>query len=234
MKRAFTLAEVLITLSIIGVVAAMTLPTVIGKYKKIQTLTQLKKSYIILAQAVKLSEVRNGSLDYWDYTLPVKEFWEKYLSNYISINSKTVSDSGIKYNYLNGEACGEVLCTGASYTVFLPDGSSLTLSAYQNLKNGRVIMIDVNGYKKPNTLGKDVFSYAIIKKYGLSPFGYKDFGSLADEEANPDALNQVFGEYDRDILTGTKGYACNKDKKGFWCSALILMDGWEIKDDYPW
>lgn len=42
-KKAFTLAEVLITLGIIGVVAAMTLPTLVGEYQKKQTATQLKK-----------------------------------------------------------------------------------------------------------------------------------------------------------------------------------------------
>ena len=74
-KSAFTLAEVLITLGIIGVVAAMTLPSLIGNYKKKQTVTQLKKSYTVLSQAVKMSELKNGSIDYWDYTLPAKEFF---------------------------------------------------------------------------------------------------------------------------------------------------------------
>ena len=40
---AFTLAEVLITLGIIGIVAAMTLPALVGKYQKVQTVNQLKK-----------------------------------------------------------------------------------------------------------------------------------------------------------------------------------------------
>jgi prepilin-type N-terminal cleavage/methylation domain-containing protein len=44
MKKAFTLAEVLITLAIIGVVAALTIPTVVRNYQKTQTVTQLKKS----------------------------------------------------------------------------------------------------------------------------------------------------------------------------------------------
>lgn len=50
MKKAFTLAEVLITLGIIGIVAAMTLPALIGKYQKNQTLTQLKKAYTEISQ----------------------------------------------------------------------------------------------------------------------------------------------------------------------------------------
>lgn len=43
MKKAFTMPEVLITLGIIGIVAAITLPALIGKYQKIQTINQLKK-----------------------------------------------------------------------------------------------------------------------------------------------------------------------------------------------
>lgn len=234
--KGFTLAEVLITLGILGVVASMTLPAVIGKYNKIQTVTRLKKSYTVLNQAIKLSEVKNGSLDYWDYTLSVTEFWQRYLANYISINNKTVSESGIKYRYLNGELCRETLCVRNSYTVFLSDGTSLTVSAFQGLSNGRVIMVDINGFKEPNMLGKDVFVFAIIQKYGLSPFGYKNFGYSAssEDEDNPDSYNQVFGEYNRDVLTGSQKYACNKNSRGFWCSALILMDGWNIKSDYPW
>jgi len=45
MKKGFTLAEVLITLGIIGVVAAMTIPTLMTKYAKQRTETQLVKFY---------------------------------------------------------------------------------------------------------------------------------------------------------------------------------------------
>uniref|UniRef100_UPI00402A5199 prepilin-type N-terminal cleavage/methylation domain-containing protein n=1 Tax=Candidatus Scatousia sp. TaxID=3085663 RepID=UPI00402A5199 len=94
MKKGFTLAEVLITLGIIGIVAAMTLPGLNAKYKKNQTVTQLKKAYTVLAQAIKLSEVRNGSLDYWDYKLPAEDFYQNYLANYMSVNNKTITESG--------------------------------------------------------------------------------------------------------------------------------------------
>lgn len=39
---------------------------------------------------------------------------------------------------------------------------------------------------------------------------------------------------DRNKLKSTVEYACNTKSKGIWCSALIIADGWEIKDDYPW
>lgn len=67
MKRAFTLAEVLITLGIIGVVAAMTLPSLVGNYKKKQAVTQLQKVYTVLNQALRQSEAANESSQYLGY-----------------------------------------------------------------------------------------------------------------------------------------------------------------------
>uniref|UniRef100_UPI0040289A2A prepilin-type N-terminal cleavage/methylation domain-containing protein n=1 Tax=Candidatus Scatousia sp. TaxID=3085663 RepID=UPI0040289A2A len=64
--KAFTLAEVLITLGIIGIVASMTLPTLVGKYKKVQTISQLKKTYTVLNQAFRHSEADNESSLYWN------------------------------------------------------------------------------------------------------------------------------------------------------------------------
>ena len=51
----FTLAEVLITLAIIGVVAAMTLPTLVNKYQDRVNETRYKKAVSMLSQAVQLS-----------------------------------------------------------------------------------------------------------------------------------------------------------------------------------
>ena len=63
---AFTLAEVLITLGIIGVVAAMTMPALIEHHQKSVISSRLKKFYSSINQAIKLSEVDNGSSEYWD------------------------------------------------------------------------------------------------------------------------------------------------------------------------
>lgn len=48
----FTLAEVLITLGVIGVVAAFTVPTLINNYKEKVTVTKVKKFYLTMSQAV--------------------------------------------------------------------------------------------------------------------------------------------------------------------------------------
>ena len=68
-KAAFTLAEVLITLGIIGVVAALTLPTVINKAQSMILKNQFKKAYSTFYNAMKLVQVQNGApmaCWYWD------------------------------------------------------------------------------------------------------------------------------------------------------------------------
>lgn len=63
---AFTLAEVLVTLGIIGIVAAMTLPALTANYRKKESSARLKKFYSALSQAITLSENENGPSLYWD------------------------------------------------------------------------------------------------------------------------------------------------------------------------
>lgn len=60
--KAFTMAEVLITLGIIGIVAAMTLPALVAKYQKNVTSNRLKKIYSTLSQALNRSQVDNGDI----------------------------------------------------------------------------------------------------------------------------------------------------------------------------
>lgn len=65
-KNGFTLAEVLITLGIIGVVAAMTMPSLVGHYREKQTIVALKKSYSILNQAFLMATKNYGPPTDWD------------------------------------------------------------------------------------------------------------------------------------------------------------------------
>ena len=58
-KIAFTLAEVLITLGIIGVVAAMTMPALIANYKNKELAVRAKRTYSLISQAIKLYEAEN-------------------------------------------------------------------------------------------------------------------------------------------------------------------------------
>lgn len=101
MKKAFTIAEVLITLGIIGIVAAMTLPVVIGNYQKKVIVEKLKTVYSKLAEIIKYSEMYNGEVNSWDYTLSNEEFIKIYFAPYIE-NFK-LNDSVWSFYSLDGE-----------------------------------------------------------------------------------------------------------------------------------
>ena len=82
--KGFTLAEILITLGIIGVVASLTLPAVIDHYKKIETVSALKEAYTIFYQVIINSQQNNGSPLYWDYT-NLSFFVEEYILPYVKV-----------------------------------------------------------------------------------------------------------------------------------------------------
>jgi hypothetical protein len=77
------------------------------------------------------------------------------------------------------------------------------------------IYIDLNGKKPPNTWGKDMF----IFNYYIKGYGSYDGKMLPDNFTT-----------DRDDLTSD----CSKDGTGKLCTALIMLDGWKMADDYPW
>ena len=86
-KSAFTLAEVLITLGIIGVVAAMTLPTLVQKKTNSEVEAKLQKIYSAMNQAVMLSEIDNGPKEYWPPSCTettCEEYYNKYFLKYYS------------------------------------------------------------------------------------------------------------------------------------------------------
>ncbi len=227
-KAAFTLAEVLITLGIIGVVAAMTMPTLIANYQKNRAITQLKKAYSELSQAVRLSEAYNGETKEWNYNLSAKDFYEAYLKNYLkSIQELSYGDYNVKYINLDNSNCEEAWCNQAeSYYVMLADGAVIAVSSW--IDNGddtkyKAITIDINGKKGPNKSGIDYFAYTIQER-GLVPYGV---GYYVGSENAFGADNN-----DRDKMTGNSRKSCSSTGTGTFCSALILHDNWQIKYDY--
>ena len=92
----FTLAEVLITLGIIGVIVALTLPHLILNYRNQVVETKLKKIYSIMNQAIALSEDINGNLEDWNFENP------EFLNTYIVIPS---------YDCAFGRILSELICS---------------------------------------------------------------------------------------------------------------------------
>lgn len=229
-KKAFTLAETLITLGIVGVVAAITLPTIVTNYQKKVTATRLKHAYSVLSQAIEQSEAINGEIEHWEFD---EQMFDKYLLPYIkSIKKQNFlqnSSLGITYRQISGEKENGLYITqnpeASIYT--LANGTQIFTSIWSTSMNKMSLLIDINGSANPNQFGKDLFYFVLSKKYKLYPFGrYNN-----DECTFPTEPNN-----DREILkNGTCfSYGCNKQGRGMWCGALIMTDGWEIASDYPW
>ena len=176
---AFTLAEVLITLGIIGVVAAMVIPSLMVGIQKIEIQSRLSKSYAVLANAMKLSAEDNGSPESWPTgaQMEVYSYWETYLKPYLNGAElcKTAMKCGYTKNAWTGYSWG--LETSASRLlirlidgtiVFIPRNSTGASGAPQYVS---ILVIDVNGTKKPNTYCKDVFEFKRGTKEGITPTG---------------------------------------------------------------
>jgi prepilin-type N-terminal cleavage/methylation domain-containing protein len=223
-KAAFTLAEVLITLGIIGVVAAMTIPNLMTHYKKIRTVNQLKAAYSIVNQAIRLSQEDNGEPDSWDTTLSGKAFFHKYIAPYLKWQNEYSSTELQKFasrRHLNGTAYSGSFYTNDISTHFtLLNGSMVSMQVDTNTM---MIGIDVNGLAQPNTIGIDTFFFILTNEYGMVPLG---------DKGTPAYFN--YGTYSRSNVLSNTGYGCNAKGKGYWCASVIMHDSWTIADDYPW
>ena len=219
---AFTLAEVLITIGIIGIAAAMTLPGVITSYQKQETVSRLKKVYATVGNAFAKAAAEYGDLDGWDLSNP-----EKILKEYLGPNFASPKFFGTNCRY-GGCFCrfqedgsaGETGLPGGQYTwpggqgitspmhvgvpsVLFMDGSCINISkVYDTVE----VWIDINGAeRKPNKVAKDVFAFSVNNKGQMASYG---------------------------------GYGCDDDldwrvfATGTGCGSRIVEDGWQIKYDW--
>ncbi len=223
-RSAFTLAETLIVLAVIGVVAAITMPTLIANYQKKQTVAKLKGTYSILNQALQMSQAENGDLSNWDFSLTGLDFYNRYLVKYLiqakNYNKVVKPDDYVDYVLSGQKHQNSFAFNTGSAKVLLVNGVYMTVSTSGNTK---MITFDINAFKKPNTIGKDIFYFEISSSKGLMPYGI-----VSTEYKLPE-------NYTREtLLSASYANGCNKKKWGSWCTALIMLDGWEIKKDYPW
>ena len=200
---AFTLAEVLITLSIIGVVAAMTMPALIANTKKSEISAKLKKFNTTMAQCVLLSEQDNGPAEEWsnpgEYdTFDLDKFFKTYLAPYIKYSS-----AGLKTEY-----------GSKRYYVYLLDGGYF----YFVKGNCVDIVYDVNGSKKPNAHGRDIFRFLLCGSKSPEWCDGRHFCPMYSTSAH---------------TREEKIQDCIKGDRGSGCTGLLEYDGWEFKKDYP-
>lgn len=161
-KSGFTLAEVLITLVIIGVIAAMTVPTLMNNTNSQEFRSALKKAISALNQAVTMQYALEGTLisDYNDASTVVTDVFNARLN---VINTGAGTDTTLWAGSGDGACSGSVFITadGLSYCIQNFANSNLSTSGpCDNAGNNPCstgstavnVLIDVNGLKKPNTL----------------------------------------------------------------------------------
>jgi len=204
-RLGFTLAEILITLGIIGVVASLTLPTLIQSHRKQVVENKLQKFYSIINQAVKMSEIDNGDKNTWIID-NIDTYYNTYLKNYL--NAIKVEDlNGQKIIYLEDGTAFKIDIGGSSYGghyYFCPKANDC-----KNITN--------------NILGQKVFvfgfwpngTYPLHKNKGVEPY-------MAHLSVN----------FPQDALYNTGDLGCNTGR-GFYCTKLIQQNGWRIPKNYP-
>ena len=172
---AFTLAEVLITLGIIGVVAAMTMPSLITAKQEKATISTIKKNYSIFANALLMAQNDNGELYTWGITQDADGL--NLVSSNLKPYLKIIEDCGVgeksdcapgdngKFKDLTGRKRTEDFSSSNYYSFRLNDGTAVAIQLITKAEcispevSCMNFYIDTNGKKYPNTLGKDIFYF---------------------------------------------------------------------------
>lgn len=226
MKRAFTLAEVLITLGIIGIVAAMTIPTLITKIQKRKLETQLEATYSVIQQAMKNaqgegSDFQTAFTDGSDEAM--KEWFEEYIMPNLKVESVCYNKAGCWHKFgeakdltgnnnswetVNGWGTNIITFTIAKGAWFDMDGHAPSSCngpfGINTDSTCLVIYFDVNGNSKPNRVGKDIYVLVQTDK-GLVPAGSDRTKAQVEQNCN----------------TGS----------GYWCLQKVKNDGWSISEN---
>lgn len=239
-QKGFTLAEVLITLGIIGIVAAMTLPTLIQKRNAKALETAFKKSYSNLHNAFNLvimdgypvyelnpTEGRPDGDVNFDPEF-ARQVYAKYkklkkISDSEKAEYKKVAKNFTKLNTMGIPQCSQYM--NASGAFITPDGSALAI--VQNCQ-GLWFTIDTNGIKKgPNALGHDIFMFVAWRDTQKLVPANRESEITCDENGHCD--------YNNTAETANK---CSKDSKsdinGATCASYAISDScpWDSSKSY--
>lgn len=210
---AFTLAEVLITLGIIGVVASLTMPSLIANTRKNTYSVRLKKFYSVMQQAILMYNAENGTMSgEWEEPTTTSESIENYWNIHFGPYFKNVLKLEKKFT---GGRNGLI--------VYFEDGSTLVIT-----RGGAVdLRYDVNGEKPPNVYGRDNYIF-LLRKGEFSTYNWEnDIGSggIIPDEGEADFTKDMNDR--NNVLRLCK-------KAALFCGHLLLLDGWEYKEDYPY
>ncbi len=196
-NKGFTLSEVLITILIIGIIAAITVPVIQTKYTERERISKIKKVYSTIANAMTYVKTDGGNdelfLDHYSDMKLMKGWFDNYLKPRLIttnicyweegcwIKDGVYMMNGNKWNFWSNDGRGLGTYT---ITAVLNDGTLINIDdltpgqmkAYFHIDTvypTMTLFFDINGERKPNTLGKDIFVLLYTYEYGLIPPYYK-------------------------------------------------------------
>lgn len=214
-KKAFTLAEVLITLGIIGVVASLTLPDIKQGVDAKSNMAALQKTYSTLQQATNMAISEHENPIYWGMVDNSTESINKvysYYKPYFKMMRECPNSPGCwgyPTRYLSKTIYWNAHNTGwYQYAFTFTDGVSVLIDIYPanairsdfgiNVDyDAAVFFVDVNSEKNPNTIGRDIFCFVVTER-GMVPAGMNNSNN------------------------------CKANSTGYQCTAKIIQDGWRI------
>lgn len=210
---AFTLSELLVTLSIIGVVSALTVPTLINKYQAQANVAQLRKAYFDIGQAVDLMLTDEAKTTISATTLAATP--GKFLKKYLRINQDCGTNMtpcfAASYKNIDGGKAVTLECEDG-YTISTTAGFSTCICG----TNPASVLIDINGPDKPNIAGRDLFSFSIY-----------DDGSI-DEALSPADKTDKSSEDITKIRNDKAAECTGGEKNAVGCFTKILNANWKM------
>lgn len=223
-KNGFTLAEVLVTLGIIGVVSAMTVPSLMQNYQRQSYVTQLHKVYNEFMQSFESLKNDKNALNIreaglYDTEANISGFLKKYFRITKDCGKDYTPCFSDDYKSMSGTAI-TLSDTGISNVVNLASGASIAMGGLAASNSaGGYLYVDVNGPKGPNIGGRDLF----YMSYDLD-------GNLEDRTAFIIAkLQEIADPAAVDIKKiRDDTFTANCVANGTGCFGKILNDNWQM------
>ena len=240
-KIAFTLAEVLVTLGIIGIIAAITIPNLMGYYRKVVAENKLKSTYSLLSNVLEqvnsehdlafipeeiYKEYGDADGNGYSRTLSIEVF-EHYFAPHLQITKRYGND--IKIANAKNEG---VYSPHLAYFVRLKNGVGL---GFMQQNQGKGLGVDnsaammwwiiLSPSKKVLVAGKDIFHFQVQRN--LKKNDYK-MNLKAIDSGNASRAKII--ENCVSPFTTPHGTFWQREH---WCTVLIFQNGMRIPDDYP-
>lgn len=229
-KNAFTLAEVLITLGIIGIVAALTIPTLINNYKKQTYITGLKKFYAEFSQVITMakSDMNCSNTECMGFVGDINDpSWVNNMSDFVDKYFRSAKLCTDKYCeedvYQVDGTYQEKGFTSSEFAFVSADGMFIKIMPRASASLWNSITVDVNGNKGPNTIGRDIHLFRLSKEGKFYPYYGYDYAS-----SQGGAYSSHLHWKTNESLCGWDGRPFPSRSTGYGCTARIIESSWQM------